>query len=261
MTDGPRTFRQALSPVSDLVAAKAGRTVTVCIPARNEERTIAAVVRTVLDTHGPAPGSGLVDEVLVVDDGSSDDTAGRSREAGARVLSLGGPGGKGRAMAAGLEEATGDLLVYLDGDVENTSGVFVSGLVGPLLLLDDVTLVKGFYDRPFGDDPQGGGRVTELMARPVIEVLFPELGAVRQPLAGETAAHRWVLVKVAFAPDYGVELGLLVDVARRFGARTIAQVDLGIRIHRNRPLSELRPQATQVLRAALDRTGIGPDGS
>jgi len=261
MTDGPRTFRQALATVSDLVAAKAGRTVTVCIPARNEARTIATVVRTVLGSHGPAPGSGLVDEVLVVDDGSTDDTAGRSRAAGARVLSLSGPGGKGRAMAAGLEKATGDLLVYLDGDVENTSEVFVSGLVGPLLLFDDVTLVKGFYDRPFGDDPQGGGRVTELVARPVIELLFPELTAVRQPLAGETAAHRWVLEKVEFASDYGVELGLLVDVARRFGARTIAQVDLGVRIHRNRPLSELRPQATQVLRAALDRTGIGPDGS
>jgi glucosyl-3-phosphoglycerate synthase len=261
MTDGPRTFRQALCTIPDLVAAKAGRTVTVCIPARNEERTIAQVVRTVLDTHGPAPGSGLVDEVLVVDDGSADDTAGRSRSAGARVVSLTGPGGKGRAMAAGLEAATGDLLVYLDGDVENTSEVFVSGMVGPLLLADDVALVKGFYDRPYGDDPQGGGRVTELVARPVIELLFPELAAVRQPLAGETAAHRWVLEKVDFAPDYGVELGLLVDVARRFGASAIAQVDLGVRIHRNRPLSELRPQATQVLRAALDRTGIGPDGS
>jgi glucosyl-3-phosphoglycerate synthase len=104
--------------------------------------------------------------------------------------------------------------------------------------------------------PSGGGRVTQLVARPLIEVCFPELAAVRQPLAGETAAPRWVLEKVRFADGYGVELGLLVDVARRFGVDSIAQVDLGIRVHRNRPLDELRPQAADVLRAALDRVGL-----
>jgi glucosyl-3-phosphoglycerate synthase len=158
-------------------------------------------------------------------------------------------------MRVGLEAARGDIIVYLDADVENTSAPFVSGLIGPLLTDDEVTLVKGFYERPIEGARTGGGRVTELMARPLIDVLFPELARIRQPLAGETAAHRWVLEKVPFADGYGVELGLLVDVARRFGAASIAQVDLGLRVHRNRPLDELRPQATEILRAALSRAG------
>jgi glucosyl-3-phosphoglycerate synthase len=120
-------------------------------------------------------------------------------------------------------------------------------------------LVKGFYERPLAGAPTGGGRVTELVARPLIELLFPDLLGVRQPLAGETAGHRWVFEKSDFAPGYGVEIGLLVDVARRFGPASIAQVDLGTRTHRNRPLDELRPQALDVLRTALGRAGIDPD--
>jgi glucosyl-3-phosphoglycerate synthase len=253
----PRTFDHRAFRAEALVAAKAGRPVTVCIPARDEEGTVGPIVETVLRSHGPG-ATGLVDEVLVVDDGSGDATAEVARAAGARVVGLTGSGGKGGAMAAGLAAAQGDLLLFLDGDVENFTEAFVRGPLGPLLLFDDVTLVKAFYERPLADDPHGGGRVTELVARPVIELLFPELAGVRQPLAGETAAHRWVLEKVAFEPDYGVELGLLVDVARRFGASTIAQVDVGVRRHRNRPLAELRPQAAQVLRAALARSGRVP---
>jgi glucosyl-3-phosphoglycerate synthase len=162
-------------------------------------------------------------------------------------------------MAAGLEATNGDLVCYLDADVENTTGSFVTGLVGPLLMHEDITLVKGFYERPLNGAPTGGGRVTELVARPLIEVLFPELVEIRQPLAGETGAHRWVLEKVEFAPGYGVELALLVDVARKCGAGTLAQVDLGSRVHRNRPLEELRPQAVEILRAALERAELeGP---
>jgi glucosyl-3-phosphoglycerate synthase len=253
MTDGPRTFHRSEFPTERLVAAKAGRTVTVCIPSRDEEQTVGAVVRAVREPHvASAGGSGLVDEVLVVDDGSVDATAAAARAAGAQVLRVRG-GGKGQAMRAGLEASGGDLIVFLDADVENTSASFVSGLLGPLLVEEDVALVKGFYERPLDGQPGGGGRVTELMARPLIEVLFPGLSGVRQPLAGETAAPRWVLEKLELAPDYGVELGLLVDVAERFGTGSIAQVDLGVRVHRNRPLDELRPQAVEVLRAALDR--------
>lgn len=255
---GPSTFGAPEFAARQLLAAKAGRTVTVCIPAHDEVATVGAVVTAVAAPHlASAGGSGLVDEILVVDDHSSDGTGDAALRAGARVLTVSGPGpgGKGQAMAAGLEEAAGDVVVFLDGDVENTTDAFVTGLLGPLLVHDRFTVVKGFYQRPLGDDPTGGGRVTELMARPLIDVLFPELGEVRQPLAGETAAYRWVLEKVPFADGYGVELGLLVDVARMFGAATIAQVDLGRRVHRNRPLSELRPQAADVLRAALERAG------
>jgi len=157
-------------------------------------------------------------------------------------------------MRAALGEATGDLLVFVDADVANFSAHFVTGLLGPLLAETPTTLVKGFYERPLHGAPGGGGRVTELMARPVLDVLFPALADVAQPLAGETAAPRSVLEGCAIADGYAVEMALLLDVAARFGTSTIAQVDLGVRVHRNRSLDELRPQATDILRAALDRS-------
>ena len=252
-----RTYHHGDFPTGLVLEAKArtGRSVSVCIPARDEGSTVGSVVRAVvqpfLATHG---GSGLVDEVLVLDDGSLDDTAAQAKEAGAQVVAgPGGAGGKGGAMAAALAASTGDVVAFLDADVANTNPAFVTGLLGPLLTTEDVALVKGFYTRPLHGDPTGGGRVTELMARPVIEILYPELSWVRQPLAGETAAHRWVFEKLGFAAGYGVELGLLIDLARTLGADRLAQVDLGERIHRNRPLHELRPQAVDVLRAALER--------
>jgi glucosyl-3-phosphoglycerate synthase len=253
----PHTFHHAAFPLGSVLEAKGARTVSVCIPARDEGSTVGSVVRAVVQPFlDRAGGNGLVDEVIVLDDGSSDDTAEQAGDAGARVVrGRPGAGGKGQAMAAALEAAQGDVVVFLDADVANTTPAFVTGMLGPLLLTDQVALVKGFYTRPLHGDPTGGGRVTELVARPVLELLFPELSEVRQPLAGETAAHRWVFEKVGFADGYGVELGLLIDVAAHFGADSLAQVDLGERIHRNRPLHELRPQAVDVLRAALERSG------
>ena len=252
-----RTFHHGEFPTGLVLEAKArtGRTVSVCIPARDEGSTVGSVVRAVvqpfLAEHG---GNGLVDEVIVIDDGSSDDTATQAREAGARVVAgPGGSGGKGQAMAAALRASAGEIVAFLDADVANTTPAFVTGLLGPLLTTEHIALVKGFYTRPLHGDPTGGGRVTELVARPVLELLFPELSWVRQPLAGETAAHRWVFEKVGFADGYGVEMGLLIDAASEFGSDSLAQVDLGERIHRNRPLHELRPQAVDVLRAALER--------
>jgi glucosyl-3-phosphoglycerate synthase len=252
-----RTYHHGDFPHGLVLEAKArtGRTVSVCIPARDEASTVGSVVRAVVQpflvAHG---GNGLVDEVIVIDDGSLDDTAAQARDAGARVVAgPGGAGGKGRAMTAALGAASGEVIAFLDADVANTTPAFVSGLLGPLLTLDDVAMVKGFYTRPLHGEPTGGGRVTELVARPVLELLFPELSDVRQPLAGETAAPRWVFEKLGFAEGYGVELGLLIDVAQHLGADRLAQVDLGERIHRNRPLHELRPQAVDVLRAALER--------
>jgi glucosyl-3-phosphoglycerate synthase len=252
---GTRTFHHADFPVAKVLEAKGGRTVSVCIPARDEGATVGSVVRAVVQPFlASAGGNGLVDEVIVLDDGSTDDTAAQAIDAGARVVERDvAGGGKGQAMAAALAASSGDMVVFLDADVANTTPAFVSGMLGPLLFFDDVTLVKGFYDRPLHGDPTGGGRVTELVARPVLQLLFPALCDVRQPLAGETAAHRWVFEKVDFADGYGVEIGLLIDVAQNLGPGGLAQVDLGMRIHRNRPLSELRPQATDVLRTALSR--------
>jgi glucosyl-3-phosphoglycerate synthase len=253
----PRTFHAAAFTLDEVLAAKGDRTVSVCIPARDEEATVGDVVRAVAG-HLSATGTGLVDQLLVVDDGSTDATGTVAAAAGAEVLVLGGSGGKGQAMRAAVEAAGGDVVVFLDADVANTTPDFVVALVGPLLLDPQVAFVKGFYERPIEGDRRGGGRVTELVAKPLIDLCFPELGAIRQPLAGETAANRWVLEKFPFADGYGVELGLLIDVGRALGIRAIAQVDLGTRVHRNRPLHELRPQAAEVMAAAFERARSDP---
>jgi glucosyl-3-phosphoglycerate synthase len=151
--------------------------------------------------------------------------------------------------------ASGDVLVFCDADVREFDPLFVVGLVGPLLTSDDVGFVKGFYDRPVAGSDEQGGRVTELVARPLLDLLFPELAGLRQPLAGECAARRDVLERLPFVEGYGVDLGLVLDVADQFGAAALAQSDLGRRVHRNRPLRELAPQAAEVMRTALSRAG------
>jgi glucosyl-3-phosphoglycerate synthase len=248
-------------PVS-LAEWKGDRRISVCMPARNEAATVGSIVHSIVsDLTAASGGAPLVDDVVVIDDGSVDDTARLALQAGARVITVDTPsGGKGQAMRAALKSANADILAFVDADVTNFGPHFVTGLLGPLLLDDRVTLVKGFYQRPLHGAPGGGGRVTELAAKPIIDVLFPHLVAIEQPLAGETAAPRWVLEKCGLEDGYAVELALLIDVAARFGVETIAQVDLGVRVHRNRPLSELRPQATAILRAALARAPlITPD--
>jgi glucosyl-3-phosphoglycerate synthase len=247
-----RTYGQEAFGLDAVLATKGLRRVSVCLPARNEERTIGAVIEASVRPHLGSGGSGLVDELVVVDDGSADATAAIARRAGAMVVSRRSGGDKGGAMAVAFDATAGDVVVFLDADVENANEHYVPRLVGPLLR-EEAVLVKGFYERPLNGEPIGGGRVTELLARPLIELLFPELAEVRQPLAGETAAHRWVFEKVGFATGYGVEIGLLIDVARDIDVDSIAQVDLGIRVHRNRPLADLRPQAHDVLRTALER--------
>lgn len=251
----PRLSADSFDPY-DLIDAKGDRRISVCIPARNEAPTIAPIVAAIVSELTRAGGGvGLVDDVLVIDDGSTDGTGSLARDAGARVILSADPnGGKGQAMQSGLDAAEGDLIVYCDADVTNFGTHFVSAMIGPLLTEDGCCLVKGFYQRPLHGAADGGGRVTELMAKPLIDVLFPALSSIEQPLAGETAAPRSVLEKCGLADGYAVELALLIDVANLFGTETIAQVDLGVRVHRNRPLSQLRPQATAILRAALERT-------
>ena len=244
------------APGPTLAAAKAatGLRVSVCIPARNEATTVAGVVGSVVALAGPEP---LVDEVVVVDDGSTDATAAVAGAAGARVVRRLGPPGKGMAMADGARASTGDIVVFLDADVLNFGLHFVTALVEPLLLDPALVLVKGAYDRPTVGGA-GGGRVTELLARPLLRRLVPELAFLRQPLAGEVAIRRPALAGLVLERGYGVEIGMLIDVARRYGAAAIAEVDLGERIHRNRPLADLAGQADEVLEAVLSRTGVAP---
>ena len=261
-----RSFSASEFPVDRLVAGKGPLDVSVCIPARNEELTVGAIVRQIrthlTDAEGGPP---LVDEIVVMDDGSIDATAAEAEEAGARVVAVadvlpeeGELAGKGNVLWKSVAASTGDIIVWVDADLTSFTPACVSGLIGPLLWNPDITMVKGFYERP-EIDGTGGGRTTELMARPLLATLFPHLTPVHQPLGGEYSARRSVLERVPFAQGYGVETGLLIDIAELSGIERIAQVDLGTRIHRNRPLDELSVQATEILHAGLRRAGVAWD--
>jgi glucosyl-3-phosphoglycerate synthase len=252
-------------PPDRVLGAKGDHRVSVCVPARDEAATIAEVVGVLVDDLLRV---GVVDEVVVIDDGSRDATAALARGAGAVVWEASAvlPGypsgpGKGEAMWRAVHVTDGDIVAFCDADVRHFDASFVLGLIGPLLERADLGLVKAHYRRPFDGHPDEGGRVTELMARPLVAALFPQLSAVAQPLAGEVAARREVLEAVAFAGGYAVDLGLLIDVSARWGPEAIAQCDLGRRVHRNRPLSELGPQALAVLQVGLDRAGVDPPGA
>lgn len=255
--------------IAELVAAKAGRTVSVVLPALDEEETIAVVI----DSISPLL-DGLVDELIVLDSGSTDDTEIRAVAAGARVVSreqalpeVPVRPGKGEALWRSLAATGGDIVVFVDSDLLDPHPMFVPWLLAPLLTGDGVHLVKSFYRRPLqagdaagGAGATGGGRVTELVARPLLAALRPELGRVLQPLGGEYAATRELLTSVPFAPGYGVEIGLLVDTFDRLGPDAIAQVNLGVRAHRNRPLAELGAMSRQVIATLLSRCGIPDSG-
>jgi glucosyl-3-phosphoglycerate synthase len=248
-----------------LADAKAahGTTISICLPARDEEATVGHIVATVrrnLMERVP-----LVDEVVVIDDGSTDGTADAAAWEGAKVFATADvladvpPGsGKGNALWGSLYVAEGDLICWVDADIRNFRTHFVKSLLEPLLLDASVGFVKGYYRRPFLGLSTGGGRVTELMARPVLSALFPHLTGFVQPLAGEYAGRRELLEAVPFVEGWGVELALLIDLAEQFGIEALDQRDLGVREHRNRQLDELAPQATAVLLTALRRAGV-PD--
>lgn len=227
--------------------------VSVVVPARNEATTIAGVVAGAL-----ALGHDQVAEVVVVDDGSIDGTPEVAEAAGARVVRGDGPfgahgrgPGKGQAMWRGLAEAIGDLVVFCDGDLDPFDADYIPALASVLVRTPEAALVKGRYRRA-----GTGGRVNELVARPSIDLLHPALGRLAQPLGGEYAAWRDVLERVPFVHGYGVDLGLAIDIASRFGPSSVIEVDLSPRSHRNRSLEELRPQATAVLEVALARAGV-----
>jgi glucosyl-3-phosphoglycerate synthase len=241
-----------------LVAARraTGTTVSVCLPARDEAATVGAIVAAAAELAA----AGLVDEIVVADDRSTDGTGAVARAAGAQVVATGGDGsggtGKGEALWTSLAASTGDVVCWIDADIRDFDARFITGLVAPLLMDPGVDFVKGYYHRPLADEATGAGRTTELVARPLLSLFLPELAGFVQPLSGEYAGRRAVLEELPLVQGWGVDVALLIDVARLVGIRRMAQVDLGVRRHRHRPLAELGPQALGVLMAVLDRAGV-----
>lgn len=250
-----------------MLTLKGSTTVSVVIPARDEAATIGAVVAHLLPGTLAINGAALIDELLVVDCGSLDDTAAMARAAGATVVDIHDvlPNipvalGKGEALWRGVAATSADLVVFVDADLADVDTTWIAALVGPLLADDTVQLVKAAYDRPTDSYGLGGGRVTELVARPLLSLHWPDAAAVQQPIGGEYAARRTLLESLPFACGYGVDFGLLVDTVSRHGVDAVAQVDLGSRRHRNRPTHELGRTAAEVWLAAAHRLGIEVPG-
>ncbi len=262
---GRRTWNWDAWTVPHLLSAKrlGGLTVSLVVPARNEAATVGAVVSRVREAL--LETTALVDEIVVIDSDSTDDTSTVAAEAGAVVHraadirpDLGSEAGKGEAMWKSLFVTSGDVLVFMDADLVDWDTHFVPGLLGPLLTDPAVELVKGFYERPLLGSDGGryqGGRVTELVARPLIALRFPELAGVVQPLAGEWAVRRRHFASLSVPTGYAVELAALVDTVRLCGLDSLAQVDLGRRAHRHQALRDLGAMATQLMAAADRRTG------
>ncbi|WP_104527111.1 glucosyl-3-phosphoglycerate synthase [Blastococcus saxobsidens] len=241
---------------------RGGHRVSVVLPARNEETTVGRLVADVREHWMRAVP--LVDELVVVDSDSTDGTAAAARAAGADVVATtdvlpehGTRPGKGEALWKSLAATTGDLVVFLDADLLGDVTHYVPGLLAPLLTDPQVRYVKGCYTRPLEVEgtvvPAGGGRVTELTARPLLNALWPELAGVVQPLGGEYAGRRSALEQVPFVSAYGVEVGLLVDLLRLGGLSSLAQVDLGVRRHTSQPIEALGEMAGQVVATVLAR--------
>ena len=243
------------------MALKKSQRVSVCIPTLNEAETIGTIVSIIRDS---LVRCGLVDEILVIDSGSTDATRELAAASGAAVHLASGilPDqtnycGKGENLWKALHVSSGDIICYLDGDISNFHPGFVTGLVGPLLTDPTIDYVKAFYERPlaYGDESHstGGGRVSEILIRPLISLFYPELGGILQPLSGEYAARRETLESLPFPVGYGVEMAHLIDLARAGKIDRIAQTDLVKRIHRNRDDDELGSMAFAILRVVLRR--------
>lgn len=223
------------------------------IPALNEEATVARVVNACL---ADAPY-----EILVLDADSTDATAGEAARAGARLVNWGEVlpqvtpvPGKGESLWRGVAAASGDVVVFVDADLDSAEPGMVNALAAPFQD-PDIHLVKAHYERTLDGRSSGGGRVTELTAKPLLSLFFPELGDIFQPLGGEYAVRRDSALRLPFVADYGVEVGLLIDVWRDYGRASIAQVPLAPRRHRNKPLEQLSPMARVVAQTILTRAG------
>ena len=262
-----RTTAASDWPRARVQAHKGDQRVTVIIPARDEESTVGAIVAAIRAElmSGSTP---LVDDLVVVDSDSSDATARVAREAGARVVAttevlpdIPTVAGKGEAMWRGLAATEGDVVVFLDADLRSFTPDYVVALLGPILSEPSVHLVKACYDRPLVSDGgrrvMGGGRVTELVARPLLNLHWPELAGVAQPLAGEYAVRRELIESLPIPCGYGVEFALLVDTAAKLGLDAVSQVDLGERRHRHQEDQRLGLMAAEIWQVALDRLDAG----
>lgn len=255
-----RTYAAAAFPLERLLAAKGETTVSVVLPAREVAETIGPTLRELT----PLRDAGLVDELLVVDAASQDGTAAVASQAGATVVQEseilpehGRARGKGDALWRAVHVAQGDVVAFVDADSAGFEARFALGLLGPLLTDPGIAFVKGAYRRPLhvGAEvvPDGGGRVTELLARPLLNLHVPELAGIVQPLAGEFAARRALLEELPFPVGYGVEIALLLDAHRHAGLDALAQVDLGTRRNAHQSLQALGAMAYAVLVAAERR--------
>ncbi len=263
-----RTIAPTTRSVAELVALKRGRRISVCLPARNEEDTVGPIVCAIAHDLVHSPAEALVDELHVFDDGSSDDTALVAAANGAKVIAVSsilteeGLGkGKGNVLYRTVAASTGDIIVWCDTDLTSFTPGYVTRLVAPLLEdppdgTSEIDIVKGFYVRPIDQQGQGGGRTTELVARPLMSLFFPPLATIRQPLGGECAARRSLLERLPFIESYGVESALLIDTLRLVGIERMAQVDLGVRQHRHRTLVQLSDQAAEIMTVVLQRAGV-----
>jgi glucosyl-3-phosphoglycerate synthase len=251
-----RSFHHSAYPAARIAAERAERDlgVAVCLPARECSSTVGEIVGVLMELRE----AGVIDQVVVVDADSADGTAIVAERAGALVwqeaelMPAYGPVlGKGDAMWRALTVLEGELVCFLDADTEGFSPHFLTGLLGPLVCEPGVSFVKGFYRRPLaGDgaaDADGGGRVNHLLARPALQLFYPELARVHQPLGGEVGARRELLERLSFATGYGVEIAMLIDVWKEIGLDGIAQVDLEEHRNRHQPLSALTPMALTVL--------------
>ena len=256
-----RFHHRQFADMDALLALKKSQCIAVCIPTLNEAETIGPIVSTIRDS---LTRCGLVDEILVIDSGSTDATRELAAAAGASVHLASEilPDqtdycGKGENLWKALHASSGDIICYIDGDISNFHPGFVTGLVGPLLTDLTIDYVKAFYERPlaYGDESHstGGGRVSEILIRPLISLFYPELVGILQPLSGEYAARRETLESLPFPVGYGVEMAHLIDLARARKIDSIAQTDLVKRIHRNRGDDELGSMAFAILRVVLRR--------